>query len=209
MTGREQALLCPPCGANLVLDPEGRHYCKACGWYEASGAEGRERAVRPPAPGDPLASVPGYHHEDDGTLCRTAARVGPTDPICACPPEREQACDHVWINHIFSRSCGKCGARAGRKQTSTKKDEVSNSGRIVTDVQKPERPPAGPSGVAVCPTPCACCIVCAATQHTSEQHARRLPYDEAKAVLLEHTPCAAHFSCIGMVTCQRPEADRD
>lgn len=42
------------------------------------------RKVRPAAPGDPLPEVPGYHHADDGTLCPTAARTGPADPVCTC-----------------------------------------------------------------------------------------------------------------------------
>lgn len=107
---------------------------------------------------------------------------------------------------------------------------MPDGGRITTDVPKPPYPPASPSGVS-CPTVCvtcgcrsACscvgdplctscrvsrCIVCAATQHTSGAHVRRLPYDEAKAVLLNGTPCAAHFACIGKITCQKPGADRD
>jgi uncharacterized lipoprotein len=52
---------------------------------QTTGSVGASRPVRPPAPDDPLSSVPGYHHEDDGTLCRTAARTGPDLPVCTCP----------------------------------------------------------------------------------------------------------------------------
>lgn len=47
--------------------------------------KGDSRQVRAPLPGDPFLSLPGYRHADDGTVCRTAARIGPADPICTCP----------------------------------------------------------------------------------------------------------------------------
>jgi hypothetical protein len=52
------------------------------------------------------------------------------------------------------------------------------------------------------------CIVCASAQHSTEAHARRLPYDEARA-LLNQTPCFMHFACIGHLNCQKPRSDRD
>lgn len=88
-------------------------------------------------------------------------------------------------------------------------------GRIVTDVQKPPLPPASRSGIS-CPTRdgrCPCmdgrCVICTTDRHTTEVHVRRLPYDEADAIRRDMTPCAAHFACIGEITCQKPGADRD
>jgi hypothetical protein len=77
-------------------------------------------------------------------------------------------------------------------------------GQPTTTRHKPVHPPLGPSGISADVR----CLVCVAAQHTTEAHARRLPYDEARA-LLDQTPCMAHFACIGRLTCQKSRSDRD